>query len=137
MDKQEISSASQTQESPRCSVCCFWNKSTLKYGVCEKMKDVPGAANLHFIEPTTAQIAVVMTHKSALCNDFERRSGKYISNRTKLIKAKKNNPLLSSEIQPAFKGKSKDIKKPAHISVLEKLLKKTKDTDSTVAGDVS
>jgi len=39
---------------------------------------------------------MVMTHKLAVCDFFEKRSGKYISNRTKMLKAKKNNPLINT-----------------------------------------
>jgi hypothetical protein len=111
---------STTPELARCSVCLFWNKSTLKYGVCEKVKDFQGNANLHFKQPNTAQLAMVMTHKSAVCDFFQRRSGKYISIRTKMMKAKKNNPLIHPNAEVTEK-KEPVAKKPAHISVLEKL----------------
>lgn len=87
------------EEAPRCSVCIFWNKHTLKYGVCEKIKDFQGVNNLRFLKPNTAQISMVMTHRSAVCDFFGRRSGKYISNRTKMLKAKRNNPLANGRTQ--------------------------------------
>ena len=118
-----------TPELARCSVCLFWNKSTLKYGVCERVKDFRGDANLHFEKPNTAQLAMVMTHKSAVCDSFQRRSGKYISIRTKMMKAKKNNPLLINPNVEVPEKKEPVVKKPAHISVLEKLFLKQKQAE--------
>jgi hypothetical protein len=118
-----------TPEHSRCSVCIFWNKSTLKYGVCEKVKDFQGNANLRFETENTAQLAMVMTHKSAICDFFARRSGKYISIRTKMMKAKKNNPLINPNAEIPEK-KEPTVKKPAHISVLEKLFLKQKQAEN-------
>ena len=105
-------------ERPRCSICTFWNKNTLKYGICDKLKKLDNFDNLRLIEPTAAQVAMVMTHKMAVCDNFEQRQSKYISNRTKLIKAKKKNPLFRRHEDEL----PEELEKPKK-SLLDKLFK--------------
>jgi hypothetical protein len=80
----------------RCAVCKFWDKSTLKYGLCKKLElNKSGLSNLRFEEETTAKIATIMTHKSAVCDAFKARDGRYVSTRTKLVVARRaKNPEL-------------------------------------------
>ena len=132
MDTTQTKTTINTQE-PRCSVCIFWNKSTLKYGVCEKIKDLQGQANLRFIEPTTAQMVTVMTHKSAVCDFFAPRATKYISNRTKLMKAKRNNPLTYKNSENEISKKPLEFKGKEAFSVLNNIYKKREEINGNKA----